>query len=97
MIDLGFIDEVRRLLDEGYSTDLPTLSAIGYGEMVAYLQGKITLDEAILLIKRRTRIYVRRQANWFKDNDPDIHWFQIKEDTVEEMENMIRNWQSTID
>jgi len=92
MIDSGFIEEVRRLLDSGYSPDLPTLTAIGYGEIVAYIQGRITLDEAILLIKRRTRNFVRRQANWFKENDPDIHWFQMTKDTVGEIEKLIGNW-----
>jgi tRNA dimethylallyltransferase len=96
MINSGFIDEVRRLLDLGYSPDLPTLSAIGYGEIVVYIQGKITLDEAILLIKRRTRTFVRRQANWFKKNDPDIHWFQMAKDTMKVMEKLIDNWLTTM-
>ena len=96
MINSGFIDEVRRLLDLGYSPDLPTLSAIGYGEIVAYIQGKITLDEAIVLMKRRTRTFVRRQANWFKENDPDIHWFQMTRDTLGEIEKLIENWLTTV-
>ncbi len=45
-----------------------------------------------MLIKRRTRIFVRRQANWFKENDPDIHWFQGSQDTMVEMEKLIGNW-----
>ena len=92
MISSGFIQEVQRLLDLGYSPRLPTLSAIGYGEMIAYLQGRITLDEAVLLIKRRTRIFVRRQANWFKENDPDIHWFQVNNNTVEQLVKLIKDW-----
>jgi tRNA dimethylallyltransferase len=92
MINSGFVDEVHRLLASGYSPELPTLSAIGYGELVAYIKGRITLDEAIMLIKRRTRIFVRRQANWFKENDPDIHWFQVSQDTMVEMEKLIGNW-----
>jgi tRNA dimethylallyltransferase len=92
MINSGFIEEVQRLLDQGYSPELPTLSAIGYGEIVAYLQGKISLDEAILLMKRRTRAFVRRQANWFKEKDPQIHWFQIDKDTTKEMGEMIGKW-----
>jgi tRNA dimethylallyltransferase len=72
----GFVDEVRRLLESGYSPSLPTLSAIGYREVVAYLQGEISMEEAVTLMKRRTRDYVRRQANWFRLDDPEIHWFQ---------------------
>jgi tRNA dimethylallyltransferase len=93
MLDSGFIDEVRRLLDTGYSPNLPTMSAIGYGEMVAYIQGKISLDEAIKLMKRRTRVFVRRQANWFKVNDPQIQWFQAGQGTITDMENVIKRWQ----
>ncbi len=96
MINSGFIDEVQRLLDMGYSPDLPTLSAIGYGEMVAYIQGKITIEEAIMSMKRRTRNYARRQANWFKENDPDIHWFQMTEDMVGEIEKLIGDWLTTV-
>jgi tRNA dimethylallyltransferase len=96
MIDSGFIDEVHRLLEAGYALNLPTLSAIGYGEISAFIQGEITLDEAILLIKRRTRTFVRRQANWFKDSDPGIHWFQVSKNTIEEMEILIEQWLVTI-
>jgi tRNA dimethylallyltransferase len=92
MISAGFVDEVRGLLNKGYSPDLPTLSAIGYGEIVGYIQGKHSLEEAIKLMKRRTRIFVRRQANWFKSEDPDIHWFQINAGTLVEMEKTIRDW-----
>ena len=87
MLKDGLLQEVQQLLDKGFSPDLPTLSAIGYGEMVAYIQGKITLDEAITSMKRRTRIFVRRQANWFKANNPEIH-----EDTLGEMESLIKAW-----
>jgi tRNA dimethylallyltransferase len=92
MIKAGFIDEVQRLLDAGYSPNLPTLTAIGYGEVVAYIQRKITIDEAIVLMKRRTRSFVRRQANWFKENNPDIHWFDASKDNEKEIENLIKDW-----
>lgn len=96
MLDSGFIDEVRQLLDEGYSPNLPTLTAIGYAEVVAYIQGKISLDEAILLMKRRTRTFVRRQANWFKESDPDIHWFRVNGDTFNDMIKLIEEWEKSI-
>jgi tRNA dimethylallyltransferase len=92
MLNSGFIEEVQNLLDLGYSPDLPTLSAIGYGEIVAYIQRKISLDEAIIIMKRRTRIFIRRQANWFKANDSQINWFQIGQGTLDDMASMILNW-----
>jgi len=79
MIENGVIEEVRKLLDLGYSSDLPSMSAIGYRELAGYIQGKNTLDEALILMKRNSRTYVRRQANWFKANDPDIMWFEGNE------------------
>ena len=78
MLAAGLVEEVQGLLARGYDPDLPALSAIGYKEIVDYLQGEITLQEAGMLMKRRTRLLVRRQANWFKPDDPRIHWFQLK-------------------
>jgi len=76
MLDQGFIEEVRALRDSGLSADLPTLSAIGYREICAYLDGQMSLEEAVTRMKRLTRDYIRRQANWFKSDDPNIHWIQ---------------------
>jgi tRNA dimethylallyltransferase len=96
MIESGLIEEVLHLLKLGYSPELPTMSAIGYGEIVEYLQGKISLDDAIVLMKRRTRVFIRRQANWFKENDPQIHWFKLGETTLFDMGGMITQWLLTI-
>ncbi len=90
MFAAGFIDEVRALLAEGYAPDLPPFSAIGYREVIDYLLSEITLDEAHSQIKRRTRLLVRRQANWFKEDNPDIHWFDSREDPLEEVETLLR-------
>lgn len=92
MIEAGFIEEVKALLARGYSPDLPTLSAIGYREMIAYLQGKISLDETVCQIRRATRVFVRRQANWFKPDDPDIRWFRAGPDALEEMLAVIQDF-----
>ncbi len=91
MLAAGFVEEVRALLEQGYSADLPTLSAIGYREIVAYLRGKMTLDEAIAQMKRLTRRYVRQQANWFSLKDPQIHWFEAGSQTCDEVEALIRS------
>lgn len=91
MVATGFADEVQDLLDSGYSSDLPSLSAIGYRQIAEYLRGEINLEEAVILMKRMTRKFVRRQANWFKLDDPNIQWFQAGSDEVTAMENTI--WQ----
>lgn len=92
MIDAGLVDEVKRLLDEGYSRDSPAFSAIGYREIVSYLLGELTLEEAVALIKRQTRVFVRRQANWFKLNDPTIQWFEMQTASIDMIESYIRLW-----
>ena len=86
----GFLDEVKSLLKAGYSPTLPTMSAIGYRECIEVHEGKITLEDAKQAIRRMTRIFVRRQANWFKESDPNIHWHQVKDGAVDEIESQIR-------
>ena len=78
----GFLDEVKGLLARGYSPSLPTMSAIGYRECVQVLEGRIALEDAKQLIRRATRVFVRRQANWFKASDPDIMWFTVDDGVV---------------
>ena len=85
MFENGFVDEVRALLDQGYHPELPALSAIGYKEVIDYLQGNILMDEVVLLMKRRTRSYIRRQANWFKLKDERIKWFEMHDGVGQEV------------
>lgn len=91
MIINGLKEEVRNLLDSGYPPDLPPFSAIGYREMIQVLQGKITIDEAISLMKRASRQFVRRQANWFKLMDPSIRWFDLSVSSIGNIEEYIRS------
>jgi tRNA dimethylallyltransferase len=89
MLADGLVEEVRQLRENGFTADLPTLSAIGYREISAYLDGKMSLDEAIMLMKRLTRDYIRRQANWFKQNDPSIHWLEAGPDAAAQASRLI--------
>jgi len=92
MLAAGFVEEVRGLLAAGYSPELPSLSAIGYRQITSYLQGEIDLAEAVMLMKRLTRQFVRRQANWFRLDDPDIRWFRVGAETAEEIEQVVRSF-----
>ena len=87
----GFIEEVKRLLAKGYSPTLPTMSAIGYRECVQVIQGELSEEQAKTEIRRATRVFVRRQANWFKESDPIIKWFRMEEGIVDDIESYIRN------
>ena len=82
MFAAGLLNEVRNLLAKGYSPDLPTMSAIGYRECALVLQGMMSLEDAKMQMRRLTRIFVRRQANWFKAQDAEIHWFEAGEGIV---------------
>jgi tRNA dimethylallyltransferase len=86
----GFIEEVKGLLAEGYSPSLPTMSAIGYRECVSVIKGEWSEEQAKVQIRRATRVYVRRQANWFKESDPNILWFKVEEGVVEKIEASLR-------
>ena len=65
MIDAGLVGEVRGLLASGLSPECTAMQAIGYKETVAYIEGKIPLDEAAALIKQNSRRYAKRQLTWF--------------------------------
>lgn len=85
----GLIDEVKGLLDKGYSPTLPSLSAIGYRECVGVIKGQMSIEQAKVEMRRITRIFVRRQSNWFKESDESIKWFHPKEEKG--IEEFIRN------
>lgn len=78
MIASGLVAEVTRLLACGYSPELKCMRAIGYKEICRHLSGGLTLDEAVDLIKRDTRRYLKRQLTWFL-RDPDTKWFEYPE------------------
>jgi tRNA dimethylallyltransferase len=85
MMENGLQEEVKELLDAGYDPVLPSFSAIGYLEMCKFIKNEISMDEAVELMKKRTRILVRRQSAWFKNDDPGIHWFISGIETLEEV------------
>ncbi len=71
----GLLPEVERLLVSGYSAELKSMRAIGYRELCEHLAGKLTLQDAVELIKRNSRRYAKRQLTWFR-SDPEIIWFE---------------------
>jgi tRNA dimethylallyltransferase len=85
MIKRGLVGEVKSLIERGYGLDLSAMSGIGYRQIGMYLQGKLTLDEAVEKTKYVTHQFARRQYNWFRLTDSRIKWFNIndrKEDAV---------------
>ena len=75
MIQMGLVEEVEKLLKKGYSLSLPSMSGIGYKQICQFLQGEMTLPQAIDKIKYETHRLARHQYAWFRLGDSRIHWF----------------------
>lgn len=99
MMESGLIEEVKKLLSMGYDKNLISMQGIGYKEIIKYLEGEYTLDEAVEIIKRDSRRYAKRQITWFK-RYKDSEWFDLekydnmellKEDIMNFIENISKN------
>lgn len=69
MMREGLCDEVRRLMDMGYSSALNSMKAIGYKELMDYFNGLCSLEEAVSVIKQNSRRYAKRQLTWFRRDE----------------------------
>ena len=72
----GLVAEVEQLLARGYAPTLPAMRGLGYKEIVEYLQGRLTLEEAVRRLKRNTRHFAKRQYTWFR-RDSRIRWLDV--------------------
>jgi tRNA dimethylallyltransferase len=81
MISMGLVDEIKQLVGQGYGSDIRRLKSLGYREMLDYVEGTKSLEEAIELMKMFTRRYAKRQLTWFK-GDTRVRWLEkIVEET----------------
>ncbi|MBQ7077613.1 MAG: tRNA (adenosine(37)-N6)-dimethylallyltransferase MiaA [Lachnospiraceae bacterium] len=91
MLKKGLVDEVKALKDKGFTKDMVSMQGLGYKEILDYLNGDLTLDEAIYIIKRDTRHFAKRQLTWFKREKDVIYFNRTEYGTVEKIrEEMIR-------
>lgn len=77
MIEMGLVDEVKNLMDK-YPTNLVSMKGLGYKEIIGYLKGEYSLDEAIYILKRDTRHFARRQLTWFRHQSNGI-WINMED------------------
>ncbi|WP_206830716.1 tRNA (adenosine(37)-N6)-dimethylallyltransferase MiaA [Alicyclobacillus fructus] len=89
----GLADEVRRLLQAGVPVEGTAMQAIGYKEVVAYLNGSVSEEEAIRIIQQSTRRFAKRQWSWFR-HDPRVRWFAKGEDGQFPKDEIARLWAS---
>jgi tRNA dimethylallyltransferase len=78
MFALGFVEEVKGLINMGYSLELVALDTLGYKDILSYLEGEIDLNEATERMKQSTRNYAKRQLTWFR-KDKEINWFDAND------------------
>lgn len=90
-IAAGWIDETRALLAAGYHAVHSALSGLGYGELMAHIEGTLPLVDAVERIKFRTHRYARQQHNWFRWDDERIRWFDAPP-PLERVKREVAEW-----
>ena len=87
MLDQGLFEEVKRLVEAGYSLELKSMKSLGYRHMAAFLNKELDWDETVRILKRDTRHYAKRQMTWFKA-DPEIVWLELE--SIDEATSMVK-------
>ena len=90
MMAAGLVEEIQSLLSRGYSPHLKSLQSLGYRHILPYLEGELSLEEAVDLLKRDTRRFAKRQLTWFRKNK-GIIWFTLENDREEEESEVVKN------
>jgi len=92
-IRAGLVEEVRALLDKGYSPGLPAMKGLGYKQIAGYLMGEYDLETALELLKRDTRRFAKRQFTWFRA-EPEIQWVDVENrnpgETADEIVSLLK-------
>lgn len=83
MMEEGLLDEVRLLKERGATKEMVSMQGLGYKEILAYLDGEISLERAVYLIKRDTRHFAKRQLTWFR-RERDVIWFDKEQYAYQE-------------
>ncbi|MDD6266858.1 MAG: tRNA (adenosine(37)-N6)-dimethylallyltransferase MiaA [Clostridium sp.] len=78
MLDQGLVAEVKQLRDMGCTRDMVSMQGLGYKEILAYLDGEYTLEEAVYILKRDTRHFAKRQLTWFR-REHEVRWIERQE------------------
>ena len=92
MLQAGFLDEVKQVLEMGYSRNLPSMSGVGYAQLAAHVLDNVPLDEAIYSTKTATHAFIRRQYTWFRGHDNGILWHNVDETSVETLLEICDGW-----
>lgn len=91
MVSEGLVEETQRLLAAGYARTLPAMTSLGYREIIAYLEGRMTLPQAVERIQIETHRFVRHQMTSLRKL-PDLHWFDLGETDARVIEKFAGEW-----
>ena len=91
MIRSGWLREVLMLRSSGYKKTLRSMGSIGYRELHGFLEKEFSWQECVKNIRSRTHRLIRTQENWFKKDDPRIHWFDLSQMNFEEIAANVYN------
>jgi len=92
MMARGFLAEVQALLDMGYDRNLPSMSGLGYVQLVRHLLDQMSLADAVEDTKIATHQYIRRQLTWFRGHNPDVVWHNIETLDEQAIINDCKRW-----
>ncbi len=92
MLEEGLVEEVKTLVQKGLGKDDQAMKAIGYKEVLSYLEGETSYEDMVQLLKRNSRRYAKRQLTWFR-RYPQAHWIDLSVLEPEEaLEKMMELW-----
>lgn len=94
-MDAGLLEETWLLLEMGYGPASPGLQGFGYRQMIAHLEGRYALPEAVAEYQTATHQYIRRQMTWFRQN-PRITWLEAAEQPFEQAADLVERWLTTV-
>lgn len=85
MLQNGWIEESQQLLTQGYAPPMPSMSALGYPQIFAYLRGEMSLEEARQQIQHATHKFIRRQYTWLRGHDSGWQWIEPDENVTDKI------------
>lgn len=91
-IAAGLVEENRRLAEQGYSIDLPSMTGLGYRQIQLYVQGRLSLEEAVQLLKYETHRFARQQYTWFRLGDARIRWCVADASGLQAAADLVRSF-----
>jgi tRNA dimethylallyltransferase len=97
MVDAGILEEIRSYLAQGFRRDNPALNALGYNELIHVIDGRLSLDGALEVMKRKSRNYAKRQETWFRAVKDAIRLDADAYSSLELAAQIKSDWQKTAD